>query len=338
MTDAQMDAVRRALGGLEDAFADIAEQHGRYAKAKSDKADRMWGESLHYLRFANDTEQARHWEDRARQQDNASRYQRGFSDGVSRCLDIVQHQLGGLDFPEVTDMAYCYGRRLGQLLECRGIEPHALAVAVNVTDEAVSRYLSGERLPCPPTRLLVAKFLSVADDYLLGRTDDPNYKPLPAGYFRRDPVTGITVSVPADEDTGQLFDTGSVPADGASLGGMGASADRAESSSDDAVSAVDKTASLKAASRRGLDGCPLLKDSDAVSIDAVFGTVRDLLFRARDSLSALLEEDRRQEFLPQWARGELLGVQDELRRIRLAVDLLPVEGEETRKASDSSGG
>lgn len=327
MTDQQRDAVRRMLGSLEDAFADIGDQHSRYAKTKSGKADRMWEESLHYLRFANDTEQARRWEDRARQQDNASRYQRGFSDGVSRCLDIVQYQLGRLDFPEVTDMACCYGRRLGQLLEGRGIEPHALAEAVNVTDEAVSRYLSGERLPSPPTRLLIAKFLSVADDYLLGRTDDPDYKPLPAGYFRRDPVTGITVSVPADEDTDRLFGTGSVPADGK---------DGDESSSDDAVSAVDEAASLKAASRRDLDGCPLLKDSDAVSADAVFGIVRDLLFRARDSLSALLEEDRRREFLPQWARGELLGLQDNLRRIKLAADLLPAEGEETRETGNSS--
>jgi transcriptional regulator with XRE-family HTH domain len=71
------------------------------------------------------------------------------------------------------DSARIFGKRLGQLLDARGILQVDLAKHLNVSKTTVSRYIKG-RIPDADTLDRIANFFEVSVDYLLGRTDDPS--------------------------------------------------------------------------------------------------------------------------------------------------------------------
>ena len=65
--------------------------------------------------------------------------------------------------------------RLKQLRLLRGITQQELAAQLNMKQNCVSRYESGEREADYRTLILLADFFDVSIDYLLERTDDPTF-------------------------------------------------------------------------------------------------------------------------------------------------------------------
>ena len=64
-----------------------------------------------------------------------------------------------------------FKERLGRLLMLRGMSQRELALKTNLTDSAISRYLTGEREPRGAILLNVANALSTTPEYLRGQTD-----------------------------------------------------------------------------------------------------------------------------------------------------------------------
>ena len=63
--------------------------------------------------------------------------------------------------------------RLRQLRKARGITQLKMAIDLNMSQNTVSRYESGEREPGIPELLRIADYINVSVDYLLERTEKP---------------------------------------------------------------------------------------------------------------------------------------------------------------------
>lgn len=61
--------------------------------------------------------------------------------------------------------------RLKQLRKEKGISQQRLAMDLNVNQNTVSRYETGEREADYKTLIMLADYFNVSIDYLLGRTD-----------------------------------------------------------------------------------------------------------------------------------------------------------------------
>lgn len=63
--------------------------------------------------------------------------------------------------------------RLKELRKSRGISQLKLAIDLNMNQNSISRYETGEREADYATLILFADYFDVSVDYLLGRTDNP---------------------------------------------------------------------------------------------------------------------------------------------------------------------
>ena len=63
--------------------------------------------------------------------------------------------------------------RLKELRKSRGISQLKLAIDLNMNQNSISRYETGEREADYATLILFADYFDVSGDYLLGRTDNP---------------------------------------------------------------------------------------------------------------------------------------------------------------------
>ena len=64
--------------------------------------------------------------------------------------------------------------RLREIRKSRGISQLKLAMALNTTQNTISRYETGEREPGVKELIRLADYFQVSVDYLLERTDNPN--------------------------------------------------------------------------------------------------------------------------------------------------------------------
>lgn len=65
-------------------------------------------------------------------------------------------------------------RRLKELRNKRHITQLELAMALDMNQNSISRYESGEREADYKTLIMLADYFNVSVDYLLERTDDPS--------------------------------------------------------------------------------------------------------------------------------------------------------------------
>ena len=64
--------------------------------------------------------------------------------------------------------------RLKQLRKEKGISQLKLALDLNMSQNTISRYETGEREADYRSLILIADYFTVSRDYLLKRTDNPN--------------------------------------------------------------------------------------------------------------------------------------------------------------------
>lgn len=64
--------------------------------------------------------------------------------------------------------------RLQQLRKQKNLSQLQLAMALNMNQNSISRYETGEREADYKTLILLANYFDVSIDYLLGRTDKAN--------------------------------------------------------------------------------------------------------------------------------------------------------------------
>ena len=69
------------------------------------------------------------------------------------------------------------GQRINTVLAEKNIKQKDLASALGVTDNTISYYVSGKRIPNTEQIIKISKFLNVSSDYLLGLTDEPSNNP-----------------------------------------------------------------------------------------------------------------------------------------------------------------
>ena len=67
--------------------------------------------------------------------------------------------------------------RLRELRKQRGISQLKLAMDLNMNQNSISRYETGEREADYQTLIALADYFHVSLDYLLERTDDPRFFP-----------------------------------------------------------------------------------------------------------------------------------------------------------------
>lgn len=65
--------------------------------------------------------------------------------------------------------------RLKELRKQRNITQLKLAMDLNMSQNTISRYETGEREAGYRELILIADYFNVSIDYLLGRTDDPRF-------------------------------------------------------------------------------------------------------------------------------------------------------------------
>lgn len=65
--------------------------------------------------------------------------------------------------------------RLKALRKARGITQQRLAIDLNMNQNSISRYETGERQADYRTLILFADYFDVSVDYLLERTENPAY-------------------------------------------------------------------------------------------------------------------------------------------------------------------
>jgi transcriptional regulator with XRE-family HTH domain len=65
--------------------------------------------------------------------------------------------------------------RLKELRKKKGLTQLRLAMELNMTQNTISRYETGEREADYKTLILFADYFGVSIDYLLERTDDPTF-------------------------------------------------------------------------------------------------------------------------------------------------------------------
>lgn len=63
--------------------------------------------------------------------------------------------------------------RLKEIRKAKGISQLKLAMALNTSQNTISRYETGEREPGLVELINIADYFDVSIDYLLERTDDP---------------------------------------------------------------------------------------------------------------------------------------------------------------------
>lgn len=80
---------------------------------------------------------------------------------------------------------YSLGDRIKSLRERNGISQKDFAKKINVSNVVLSRYESNERKPDYDTLQLIADYFEVTTDYLLGRTDFPEYNKQQQSEFER---------------------------------------------------------------------------------------------------------------------------------------------------------
>ena len=66
--------------------------------------------------------------------------------------------------------------RLKELRKSRGISQLKLAMDLNTNQNTISRYETGAREPGISDLIKLADYFDVSIDYLVGRTNDPNYR------------------------------------------------------------------------------------------------------------------------------------------------------------------
>ena len=66
--------------------------------------------------------------------------------------------------------------RLKELRKKRQISQLKLAIDLNMNQNSISRYETGEREPSISDLIRIADYFGVSVDYLLGRTDNPDIK------------------------------------------------------------------------------------------------------------------------------------------------------------------
>ena len=64
--------------------------------------------------------------------------------------------------------------RLKELRKAKGISQLKLALDLNMSQNTISRYETGEREADYRSLILIADYFNVSIDYLLKRTDNPN--------------------------------------------------------------------------------------------------------------------------------------------------------------------
>ena len=69
------------------------------------------------------------------------------------------------------------GQRINTVLAEKNIKQKDLASALGVTDNTISYYVSGKRIPNTEQIIKISKFLNVSSDYLLGLADEPSNDP-----------------------------------------------------------------------------------------------------------------------------------------------------------------
>ncbi|MGN1193993.1 MAG: helix-turn-helix domain-containing protein [Acutalibacteraceae bacterium] len=65
--------------------------------------------------------------------------------------------------------------RLKEIRKSRGITQLKLAMDLNISQNTISRYETGEREADYATLIKIADYFNVSLDYLLERTDDPTF-------------------------------------------------------------------------------------------------------------------------------------------------------------------
>lgn len=65
--------------------------------------------------------------------------------------------------------------RLKELRQKRGITQQRLAIELNLNQNSISRYESGLREADYQTLIMLADYFNVSIDYLLERTDNPQF-------------------------------------------------------------------------------------------------------------------------------------------------------------------
>lgn len=66
--------------------------------------------------------------------------------------------------------------RIKELRKSRHITQLKMALDLNMTQNTISRYESGEREPGIVELIRIADYFHVSIDYLVGRTDDPTMR------------------------------------------------------------------------------------------------------------------------------------------------------------------
>lgn len=66
--------------------------------------------------------------------------------------------------------------RIKELRKSRHITQLKMALDLNMTQNTISRYESGEREPGIVELMRIADYFHVSIDYLVGRTDDPTMR------------------------------------------------------------------------------------------------------------------------------------------------------------------
>ena len=66
--------------------------------------------------------------------------------------------------------------RIKELRKARHITQLKMALDLNMTQNTISRYESGEREPGIVELIRIADYFHVSIDYLVGRTDDPTMR------------------------------------------------------------------------------------------------------------------------------------------------------------------
>lgn len=64
--------------------------------------------------------------------------------------------------------------RLREIRRAKGISQLKLAMDLNMNQNSISRYETGEREPGINELIQIADYFNVSVDYLLGRTSNPN--------------------------------------------------------------------------------------------------------------------------------------------------------------------
>lgn len=68
------------------------------------------------------------------------------------------------------------GKRIKELREKNNMTQKDLSKIIGVTDRSIGYYESGQRVPPPDILDKLAEFFSVSVDYIMGRTDNSNFK------------------------------------------------------------------------------------------------------------------------------------------------------------------